>query len=145
MTVWIRVDCTVEGWTLDPLFWNNQIPCFIKYYSFHGFAYSLHLKQPPSLSLLYFPSKFYNSGKNLNTQFCSCTGWLFFVPAAALVQPQHGLVLQVSYDDEIQCTPLGIVKLWNAKHFFAVTVIWKSHWGFSNVCYIRDNLALMSL
>ena len=25
---------------------------------------------------------------------------------------------------------LNIERLWNAKHFFAVTVIWESHWGF---------------
>ena len=92
-----------------------------------------------------------------STSTWSCTtGWLFSVRAAALLQPQLGLALQVGDDDRIKCTllnfeinnqpQLGLAlqvgdddkikctllnfeRLWNAKHFFAVTVSWRSHWG----------------
>ena len=37
-------------------------------------------------------------------------------------QPQLGLALQVGDDDKIKCTLLNFERLWNAKHFFAVTV-----------------------
>ena len=109
----MRVDCTVEGWTLDPLFWNNQIPCFIKYYSFQGFAYSLHLKQPP-LSLSTLPLlKILQLWENLNTQFCSCTGSLILSQGAALcLQVTHG-----DWDDW-----MIHVHAVEAKYFCAVTV-----------------------
>ena len=108
-----------------------------------GFAYSLHLTQTFSLSLtLLNNSKIW---QNLNTQFYNCTGWLFFAPAAALVHPQHGLVAQVRYDDDIQWTPLEVVKTVECETFLCGNSDLEIPLGFSNCCYIRDNLALMSL
>ena len=83
--------------------------------------------------------------QNLNTQFYNCTGWLFFALAAALVHPQHGLVAQVRYDDEIQWTPLEVVKTVECETFLCGNSDLEIPLGFSNCCYIRDNLALMSL
>ena len=110
MVVQTGVVYTVEKSTLGPSLWNNQMPCSIKYYSPQG---SLYLTQA-----LPFPTLLSLSDSAL------VFGLLQLLLAAALVHPQHGLVLQVGDDDwDLVYLVDSLVTNVEAKHFCAAKVI----------------------
>ena len=68
-------------------------------------------------------------------------------PCAGFFPGSHStcLVLQVSDDNEIECTPLELVNSVEFETFLRSNSELKIPMGSSNYYYIRDNRALMSL
>ena len=113
MVVRTGVVHTVEESTLGPSLWNNRMPCSIKYYSPQGSVCTLYLTQA-----LPFPTLLSLSDSAL------VFGLLQLLLAAALVHPQHGLVLQVGDDDwDLVYLVDSLVTNVEAKHFCAAKVI----------------------
>ena len=59
---------------------------------------------------------------------CNLTGWLLHVLDASPVHILHVLYYRWAMMMKLNVLLLNLLSLWNSKHFFAVTVSWKSQW-----------------
>ena len=59
---------------------------------------------------------------------CNLTGWLLHVLDASPVHIQHVLYYRWAMMMRLNVLLLNLLNLWKSKHFFAVTVSWKSQW-----------------
>ena len=59
---------------------------------------------------------------------CNLTGWLLHVLDSSPVHIQHVLYYRWAMMMRLNVLLLNLLNLWKSKHFFAVTVSWKSQW-----------------
>ena len=64
----------------------------------------------------------------LNWGHCNLTGWLLHVLDSSPVHIQHVLYYRWAMMMRLNVLLLNLLNLWKSKHFFAVTVSWKSQW-----------------